>query len=179
MDAAHKALLAEIGRRLDETRDDRNVTNSDGSNYWGPYVTRAIKDREDDGLALVEYVKGVLRKSGESEGWNALLQAERLDLSFEDMVRHAEEPIRGLFNDQDREIASRSLSNLQGKIERRREEAEAAELERDRAIVSRVAARRCAQGKPWTAEIEATMLAARAATRRAGEQTPRMPQRRA
>ena len=169
MDSSHRALLAEIRRRLDETRDDTRITNSDGSNYWGPYVTRAINDRENDGAALVQYIKGVLRKSGESEGWNSLLEADRLDLSFEDMVLDAKEPIRGLFNDEDRAIAFRSLGDLNGEIERRREEAEAAERERDRVIVARVAARRRADGKPWTAEIEARMLAERAAKRRAGE----------
>src|SRR4051812_13934640 len=71
VDLAHKALLAEIRRRLEAARDDPKVTNSDGSNYWGPYVTRAINEREHDGPALVRYIKGVLRKSGESEGWNA------------------------------------------------------------------------------------------------------------
>ena len=54
--------------------------------------------------------KNVLRKSGESEGWNALLEADRLDISFEDMVLNAGEPIRDLFNDEDREIAARGAS---------------------------------------------------------------------
>jgi hypothetical protein len=45
----HKALLAEIRRRLDAAREDPNVTNADGSNYWGPYVTRAVDKREHDG----------------------------------------------------------------------------------------------------------------------------------
>jgi hypothetical protein len=36
VDRAHKALLTEIRRRLDEAREDPNVTNADGSNYWGP-----------------------------------------------------------------------------------------------------------------------------------------------
>ena len=86
MDRAHQALLAEIRRRLDETREDRKITNVGGSNYWGPYVTRAINEREDDGPALVGYVKDVLRKANDSQGWNALLEADRLDISFEDMV---------------------------------------------------------------------------------------------
>ena len=68
MEPAHKALLAEIRRRLDETRDDPGVTNAGGSNYWGPHVTRAINKREDDGPGLVQYIKGVLRNSGKSEG---------------------------------------------------------------------------------------------------------------
>src|SRR5688500_13390143 len=109
MNEAHKALLAEIRRRLAEARDDPNVTNSDGSNYWGPYVTRAVDQRAHDGPALVQYIKGVLRKSGESEGWNSLLEAGRLDISFEDMVLRAVEPIRGLFSDEDRRIAELSL----------------------------------------------------------------------
>jgi hypothetical protein len=41
MEEAYKALLDEIRRRLQATKDDPNVRNTDGSNYWGPYVTRA------------------------------------------------------------------------------------------------------------------------------------------
>lgn len=167
MDASHRALLAEIRRRLDETRADSNVTNTDGSNYWGPYVTRAIDDREDDGPALAAYIKNVLRKTGESEGWNALLEANRLDLSFEEMVLNASPPIRELFDDEDRTIAARLLGDLRDQIKQRQDEAEAAEVVRDRAIVGRVAASRRAQGKPWTPELESKMLAERAARRRA------------
>jgi hypothetical protein len=84
VDDAHRALRDEIFRRLEAARDDENVTNTDGSNYWGPRITKAVKDREDDGPALVKYVKSVLRKTGESEGWHALLEADRLELSFEE-----------------------------------------------------------------------------------------------
>lgn len=166
MDAAHAALKDEIYRRLEATRDDPRITNTDGSNYWGPRITKAIKDREQDGPALVHYVRGVLRKSGDSEGWNALLEANRLDLSFEDMVANAAEPIRGLFSDEDREIAARSLGDLHREIDRRRADAEAAEVERDRRVVAEVARRREAAGKPWTVEMEERMLAERAGRRR-------------
>ena len=166
MDRPHKALLAEVRRRLELARDDPKVTNADGSNYWGPYVTRAINQREDDGPALVQYIKDVLRKPGESEGWNSLLEAARLDISFEDMVLNAVEPIRNLFDDDDRTIAARSLGEQQHEIKRRHEEAEAAEVERDRRIVAVVAERRRSAGKPWTVEMEARMLAERAERRR-------------
>ena len=167
MDAAHGALLAEIRRRLEETRDDPGVMNSDGSNYWGPYVTRAIDQRESDGPALVAYIKSVLRKSGDSEGWNALLEADRLDLSFEDMVATAVEPVRSLFSDEDRAIAAQSLGEQRTELERRRQTQEAADVERDRKIVADVGERRRAAGKAWTPEMEARMLADRAANRRA------------
>jgi hypothetical protein len=166
VDEAHRALLVGIRRRLEAARDDPNVTNADGSNYWGPYVTRAINQREHDGPALVRYIKNVLRKSDESEGWSALLEAHRLDISFEDMVLNANEPIRGLFTDEDRRIAARSLGEQQREIERRREATEAADLERDRQIVAEVAARRRAAGQPWTPEMEMRMLAERAERRR-------------
>jgi hypothetical protein len=148
MDEAHSALLAEIRRRLETARDDPSVTNCDGSNYWGPHVTRAVDTREHDGQALVQYIKDVLRKSGESEGWNALLEARRLDISFEDMVLTAKEPMRDFFSDEDRAIAAWALGEQQREIERRLEAAEAAEVERDRRIVAQVAASRHAAGKP-------------------------------
>jgi hypothetical protein len=165
VDQAHKALLAEIRHRLQLVRDDRNIMNADGSNYWGPYVTRAIDDREHDGPALVRYIKDVLRKTGQSEGWSALLEADRLDASFEDMVLNTAEPIRGLFSDEDRRIAAQSLGEQQGEIARRREAAESAEVDRDRRIVAEVASKRQAAGKPWTTDIEAEMLADRAERR--------------
>jgi hypothetical protein len=166
MDPAHTALLKEIRRRLAAAKDDPNITNSDGSNYWGPYVTRAIDQRENDGPALVTYIKGVLRKPGESEGWNAMLEADRLDISFEDMVLNAEEPIRGLFDDEDRQIAAQLLGQQEGEIERRRDAIEAQEVERDHRIAADVGARRRAAGKPWTEKMEARMLAERAERRR-------------
>jgi hypothetical protein len=166
VEEAHRALLAEIRRRLEAARDDPNITNTDGSNYWGPYVTRAVNDRENDGPGLVAYIKGVLRKPGDSEGWNALLEADRLDISFEDMVVNAAEPIRPLFDAEDRAIARRSLGVQQHEIERRREAMEATEVERDQRIIAEVGARRRAAGKPWTSEMEAAMLAERAERRR-------------
>ena len=167
VDQAHRALLAEIRHRLEAVRDDPKVVNTGGSNYWGPYVTRAVSVREHDGPALVQYVKGVLRKSGESQGWNALLEADRLNLSFEDMVLSADEPIRGLFDDEDREIAEQLLGVQGAEISRRRDAAEAVATAYDQRIVGDVAARRRAAGKPWTAEIEAQMLADRAERRNA------------
>jgi hypothetical protein len=168
VDEAHKALLIEIRRRLTETRDDPNVTNADGSNYWGPYVTRAITQREADGPALVKYIKDVLRKTGDSQGWSSLLEGQRLDLSFEDMVANAVEPIRSLFNDEDREIAALSLGAQETELARRREALEAEEQERDRRIVAQVGERRRAAGKPWTPEMERSMLVDRATQRRKG-----------
>src|SRR4051812_417288 len=98
VEPAHDALLAEIRRRLQATRDDRNVTNEDGSNYWGPRVTQAINRREHDGPALVQYIKDVLRRRAVgSQGWSALQGGDRLDISFEDMVLNAAEPIRSVF----------------------------------------------------------------------------------
>jgi hypothetical protein len=168
MDEAHQALLDELRRRLRETRDDPDVKNAGGSNYWGPYVTRAVEKREHDGPGLVRYVKDMLRKSGDSEGWNALLEAGRLDLSFEDMVVHAAEPIRSLFSDEDREVAERSLRTQQGQLDARHDTAEAIEVERDRKIAGMVGEKRLAGGKPWTDEMEAQLLAERAARRRPG-----------
>jgi hypothetical protein len=173
VDAAYRALRDEIFRRLEAARDDPNVTNTDGSNYWGPRITKAVKDRGDDGPALVTYVKGVLRKTGESEGWNALLEAKRLDLSFEDMVLNADEPIRTLFTDEDRTLAAQILADQGNEIERKRAEQEldsaeqdAKAVEHDRRIVADVRTSREAAGKLWTDEIEADMLARLAERRR-------------
>jgi hypothetical protein len=178
VDDAHRALRDEIFRRLEATKDDPKVTNTDGSNYWGPRITKAVRDREGDGPALVGYVQSVLRKTGESEGWNALLEADRLDLSFEEMVLNADEPVRGLFTDDDRRLAAQILDEqgiaLQQKSAERESEAAAREAEAvayDRKIVADVRARREAAGHTWSSEIEGEMLGRLAARRRPGSST--------
>ncbi|HWT93298.1 MAG TPA: hypothetical protein VN238_09900 [Solirubrobacteraceae bacterium] len=166
MNEAQRELLNEIRRRLAAAKDAPEVQNANGSNYWAPYVTRAVDKRADDGPALVAYIQSVLRKPDRSEGWSALLEAGRLDLSFEDMVANADEPIRSLFTDEDREIAGRTLAAQTVEVDRRREAAETTAVDEDRRIVARVAASRRAAGKPWTDEIEAQMFADRAERRR-------------
>lgn len=111
LDPAHKALLEEVRHRIKQASDDPNVLNSDGRKSWrGPRVRMAVDNRADDGPALIRYIKGVLRKR-QSEGWNALLEADRLQYSFEDIVANPPDPrIAGLFSDEDRELATRLLS---------------------------------------------------------------------
>ena len=166
MDDAHKALLDEIRRRLDAAVDDPKVQNRNGTNYRAPHVTRAIDGREDDGPALVKYIKGALRKSADSEVWNALLDADRLDISFEDMVATAEEPIRSLFTDEDRRLAIESLEAQRSVLARRREDAEAVAVAQDQRIVAKMGELSRRDGKPWSPEREAKALEQMAAKRR-------------
>jgi hypothetical protein len=78
-------------------------------------VRRAVDNRADDGPALVPYIRGVLRKRAQSDGWNALLEADQLQYSFEDIVANPPDPrIAGLFSDEDRELATRLLSRKPG-----------------------------------------------------------------
>jgi hypothetical protein len=63
LDPAHRALLEEVRRRIELASDDPKVLNSDGRTSWrGPRVRMAVENRADDGLALVKYIRGVLRK---------------------------------------------------------------------------------------------------------------------
>jgi hypothetical protein len=111
LDPRHKALLDEVWHRIELASDDPKVLNRDGRTSWrGPRVRGAVERRADDGPALVAYIRGVLRKR-ESEGWNALREADRLQYSFEDMVANPPDPrIAELFSDEDRELATRLLS---------------------------------------------------------------------
>jgi hypothetical protein len=111
LDARHKALLDEVRRRIELASDDPTVLNRDGRTSWrGPRVRRAVERRADDGPALVKYIRSVLRKR-QSEGWNALREADRLQYSFEDMVANTPDPrIAALFDDEDRDLAMRLLS---------------------------------------------------------------------
>jgi hypothetical protein len=112
LDPAHKALFNEVRRRIELASDDPNVLNRDGKTSWrGPRVRRAVDRRADDGPALVKYIKGVVRKRGRSQGWDALREADRLQYSFEDMVANPPDPrIAGLFSDEDRQLATHLLS---------------------------------------------------------------------
>jgi len=166
VDEAHTALLIEIRRRLQEACDDPNVKNKGGTNYRAPRVTNAITAREDDGPALVKYVTSTVRKTADSDAWNVLMEADRLDISFEDMIVNAQEPIRSLFTDDDRAFAEQSLNAQRDTIAQRRDDAEAAAVAYDKRIVAIMSTKRGEQGKPWTAEWEEKTLAGMAAKRR-------------
>jgi hypothetical protein len=111
LDPRPKALLDEVRRRIELASDDPKVLNRDGRTSWrGPRVGPAVERRADDGPALVAYIRRVLRKR-ESEGWNALREADRLQYSFEDVVANPPDPrIADLFSEEDRELATRLLS---------------------------------------------------------------------
>jgi hypothetical protein len=111
LDPRHKALVGEVRRRIELASDDPEVVNCDGRTSWrGPRVRRAVEKRPDDGPDFVKYIGGVLRKR-ESEGWNGVREADRLQNSFEDMVANPPDPrIAALFSDDDRELATRLLS---------------------------------------------------------------------
>lgn len=162
MDDAHSALLEEIRARLGAAVDAPEVRNKNGTNYSAPRVSRAIEGRADDGPALVKYVKGAIRKS---EAWNALKEADRLDLSFEHLVVNADEPVRSLFSDEDRQVAEQALSERTAEIGLKRDEAEAAAVAQDRRIVAKMGELSRRDGKPWTPEMEEKALARMASQR--------------
>lgn len=163
MEDSHKALLSEIRERLDAAAEAPEVKNKNGTNYRAPRVTRAIDDREDDGPALVKYVKGAIRKT---EAWNALMEGNRLDLSFEHLVMNAEEPVRSLFSDEDRQVAEEVFTSRTAEIGRKLDESEAVAVAQDRRIATIMGEKQRERGKPWTPEMEEKALARMAAERR-------------
>jgi hypothetical protein len=81
----------------------------------------------------------VLRKTGPSEGWNALLEADGLDLSVERMVLDEDAVWAPPFTDEDRALARSLLDDQRAELTSRAEREEAAQIENDRQIVTRVA----------------------------------------
>jgi hypothetical protein len=81
------------------------------------------------------------------------------------MVLKEDAPWAPLFTDEDRDLAREVLAGQKTTIHDRKEAAEADSLDEDRRIVGMVAASRRAKGAAWTPEIEANMLADRAAKR--------------
>lgn len=116
MNEAERALINECRRRVQELKDDPDVTTVDGRNYRAQRVTRALENREHSGELTAAYVKKTIRtkgRTGRSAGWDAMVRGGRLDASFEDMtLNHPDPLVRGWFNDEDRAIAARALEGV-------------------------------------------------------------------
>ncbi|MFZ0376682.1 MAG: hypothetical protein WCD11_08190 [Solirubrobacteraceae bacterium] len=116
MNEAERALINECRRRVQELKDDPDVTTVDGRNYRAQRVTRALENREHSGELTAAYVKKTIRRkgrTGRSAGWDAMVRGGRLDASFEYMTLNDPDPlVRGWFNDEDRAIAARALKGV-------------------------------------------------------------------
>jgi len=165
MNDAQRALLARLREVFDEV-PRTGALNAGGRPLRLQRTETAVKDREDDGPRLVEYLRAKVYARPES-GYAALVKAGRPELTFEAMVADADAPWASEFTEADREAARQRLG---AQLDAHREQLDAEEaeaVERDRAIVAQVSASRVAKGRPaLTREQEADMLERRAESRR-------------
>jgi hypothetical protein len=159
-----KALLARLRELIEETPKS-GALNAGKKPLYVTRFAQAVERRAEDGTALVEYVRSKIH-GPETEGYNALIEAGRPDLTVEDVVADADGAWASEFTDDDREAARERLGSMVAADTVKREAAETEAVERDRKIVTIVNRRRLAEGKPaLTAQQESEILARRAAER--------------
>jgi hypothetical protein len=101
-----------------------------------------------------------------TDGYNALIEAERPDLTVEAVVAEVDAAWASEFTDADRDAARERLGSMLGADQAKREAAEVDAVAQDRKIVAIVNTRRVAEGKPeLTAQQESEILAWRPAER--------------
>jgi hypothetical protein len=152
-------------RELVEETPKSGALNAGGRPLYINRFSRAVEARAEDGPALVLYVRSKVRESP-TESYNALIQAERPDLTAEAVAADAEAPWSSEFTDDDRAAARDRLGAMVEAHRKDQDAAEAVAIEHDRKIVAEVTARRVAKGKPaLTSDQEQTMLDRLAAQR--------------
>ncbi|MGB0095852.1 MAG: hypothetical protein WBP81_25350 [Solirubrobacteraceae bacterium] len=103
-----------------------------------------------------------------TDGYKALIQAGRPNLTAEAVVAAGEAPWSSLFTDEDRAAARARLGAMEHEHQQKLQSLEAEAVEHDRKIVRKVSESRVAKGKPaLTPKQEAEMLARMAAKRAA------------
>jgi hypothetical protein len=152
----HRALLRDCRHLIDQLPDS-GVLNSGGKPYRALRVERKLADLGSDPVGLLEYVRGMASRW--SEGLDALVLYNRLDLALETLILDESKIYAPLFTNLDRAAArdkfarwGEQVAELTGKREREFDEA-------DRRVIQGMNERRESDGRPrLTAEQEASVL---------------------
>ena len=149
--AAVAELLSDVYWQLDQFKS-RGIKREDGQAYRPNYFIRYLKAAEEEGpVAVRDYVRGYAHRKP-SQGYQALEEADALDLTVETLLADETKSYAWLFTDEDRAAARARLATQQEAIrERKRVEAEDARRrddERRKAIRARINASRAERGQP-------------------------------
>jgi hypothetical protein len=161
---AQKALLARLRELIDETPKS-GASNAAGNPLYITRFAQAIERRSEDGAALVKYVRSKLHGPA-TDGYSALIEAGRPDLTVEAVVADPDAAWATEFDDDDRAAARERLGTMLATDRDLKAAAEALAVAQDRRVVAAMNDRRAAGGRSkLTPEQEASILARRAAER--------------
>jgi len=164
---AQKALLARLRELVDETPGS-GALNAGGRPLHITRFSQAVEARAQNGARLVEYVRSKIHEPP-TDSYNALIKADRPDLTAEAVAADVDAPWASEFTDYDRTVARARLGAMLEAHRTEQETAEAEAVEHDRKIVAQANTRRVAKGRQaLTPEQEQTMLHDLAARRTAG-----------
>jgi hypothetical protein len=165
---AQRALLARLRELIDETPAS-GALNSGKKPYHPTRFGQAIERRADDGEGLVKYVRTKIQ-GPPSDGYDALIEAGRPDLTVEAVVADPDAPWASEFTDDERLAATERLGTMLEASREKRAAAEALAVDEDRRIVALMNQRRAAEGKPaLTPDQEAQIMSRLAAKRAASD----------
>ena len=166
MNASQKALLVRLRDLIDETPKS-GALNAGKKPLHVTRFAQAVERRAENGAALVEYVRAKIHEPA-TDGYNALIEAGRSDLTVEAVVAKADAAWASEFTADDRVAARERLGSMLEADQAKREAAEVEAVAKDRRILAIVNRRRVAEGKPELAPQQESEVLARRAAERSG-----------
>lgn len=152
----HQALLRDARHLIDQLPDS-GVLNSGGKPYRAIRLERKLANLENDPVGLLEYVRGMARRW--SEGLDALVLYNRLDLALETLIVDESKIYAPLFTNQDRAAASDKFIRWREQVTDLRRQRDQELDETDRKVIDGMNVRRQADGRPaLTPEQEASVI---------------------
>lgn len=162
---AQRALLARLRELIVETPSS-GALNSGKKPYRPNRFAQAVERRSDDGEALVEYVRSKVHGPA-TDGYDALVDAGRPDLTVEAVVADTDAPWAAEFDDDDRGAAKQRLGTMLEAERARRATVEAEAVEGDRRVVASMNKRRADEGRPALTPAQQAQVMARLESQRA------------
>jgi hypothetical protein len=140
------------------------VLDRGGRPYRALRVERKLQTVEDDPVGLLEYIRGMARRW--SEGLDALVKYNRLDLSLETLILDESKVYAPLFTDEDRAAARAKLQRQESQVKDLKRDRERKLDDEDRAVIKIMNDRRIAEGRAvLTPDQETVVLERRRRTR--------------
>jgi hypothetical protein len=164
---AQRALLERLRELVIETPKS-GALNAGKQPYHPTRFAQAVERRADDGDALVKYVRAKVHEPA-TDGYDALIEAGRPDLTVEALVADANAPWTSEFDEDDRRAANERLENMLEANQVRRDAAEAEAVESDRRILTLMNKQRADQGKGPLSPAQEAQVMERLASQRAAK----------